>query len=153
MRVIRSGRSLPGFARLGGFRGDWYLGIASGSVSLVTGWKVIRQLCARGRDPAKLDSGIGLPVWRGYYQPEDGGKGPAWPGASQSLQDVGWIWQRAKRRSDFVGYIDVHGFFREAFLEIFGDAERGVPASSKRHISRVVNVMRARMGRLLDRSE
>jgi hypothetical protein len=131
----------------GGFRGDWYLGMAAGSVSLETGWKVIQLLCARERDALKLDRGIGLPVWTDYYKDPVLKNSPAWPGApkDQTLERVGKIWLNAQRRSEFRGYIDVHGLFHEAFLELFGDgrSRKDVPVAEE--VEHILHRLQARV--------
>jgi len=139
----------------GGFRGDWYLGMAAGSVSLETGWKVIQLLCARERDALKLDRGIGLPVWTEYYTAPKLKDGPAWPGAGkgQTLATVGGIWLKAKRRSEFGGYINVHGLFHEAFLELFGDGRSRKDVPVEEEVKRILQRLEARVRYVLGKDK
>ncbi|NQT19775.1 MAG: hypothetical protein HQ592_08720, partial [Planctomycetes bacterium] len=115
----------------GGFKGDWYLGIAAGSVSVKTGWQVVSQLCSPARDGIKLYNGVGLPVCKASYDKKISGIIPAWPRARvhqdgsscagsprPTLEHLGAIWDGAQRRSDFPEYIHLHRLFRETFAEI-----------------------------------
>ncbi|HTX91629.1 MAG TPA: ATPase domain-containing protein [Anaerolineales bacterium] len=65
--------ALPG----GGVRGDWYLGIVQGSVSLQLGKKVIDLLCNKTEDFKRFSRGIGLPMRKVFRE----GRFLAWPGA------------------------------------------------------------------------
>jgi KaiC/GvpD/RAD55 family RecA-like ATPase len=137
----------------GGFRGDWYLGMASGSVSLPTGWNVIKRLCGQDRDPTKLDSGIGLPVWEASYEATDStdccANAPVWPNSQPTLKEIGQIWLNAHKRSEFTGYVRVHRLFREAFVEILQDPV-GAGQEAER-IKQILVVMHARVRAVLTR--
>ena len=51
-------RALPG----GGFRGDWFIGIAHGSVSPALGRHIIEMLCRKEEDYRRFARGVGLPT-------------------------------------------------------------------------------------------
>ena len=46
-----------------GFTGDWFIGIAKGSVSPALGGKIISMLCRRDEDYKRYSRGVGLPVY------------------------------------------------------------------------------------------
>jgi RecA/RadA recombinase len=90
--------ALPG----GGFRGDWYLRVEPGSVSMLCGHNIVQSLCSTSENFERFREGVGIPV-----------KGPldteallAWPGAPKDLKigEVTAIWEHAHRRSQIKGY-------------------------------------------------
>jgi hypothetical protein len=71
---------LPG----GGFTGDWFAGIARGSVSVELGKEVLDRLCSPAEQHKRFTWGVGLPTqWAFYAQdlmnPEEGPRFRAWP--------------------------------------------------------------------------
>lgn len=59
--------SMPG----GGIRGDWYLGVAKGSVSLQLGKRVLHILTSKKEQYKRFSMGVGLPTLQEFYgQPE-----------------------------------------------------------------------------------
>jgi len=72
--------ALPG----GGFTGDWFAGIARGSVSVELGKEVLDRLCSPAEQHKRFTWGVGLPTqWAFYAQdlknPEEGPRFRAWP--------------------------------------------------------------------------
>ncbi len=55
--------ALPG----GGFRGDWYVGVAKGSVSVGLGEQLIKTLNTKKEEYKRLHEGIGLPTREDIY--------------------------------------------------------------------------------------
>ena len=91
---------LPG----GGVRGDWFLGIIKGSVSIPLGEKVINMLCSPVEDFKRFSLGIGLPMHKAFLK-----KGfCAWPGGSHILLDeLLHIHELATKRSQIPSYITI----------------------------------------------
>lgn len=91
---------LPG----GGVRGDWFLGIIKGSVSIPLGEKVIDMLCSPVEDFKRFSLGIGLPMHKAFSE-----KGfCAWPGGSHILlDDLLHIHELATKRSQIPSYITI----------------------------------------------
>ena len=56
---------LPG----GGFTGDWFVGIARGSVSIGLGRKMLNLLCSREEEYKRFAQGVGLPTRTEFYLP------------------------------------------------------------------------------------
>jgi len=54
---------LPG----GGFTGDWFVGIARGSVSIGLGRKMLNLLCSREEEYKRFAQGVGLPTRTEFY--------------------------------------------------------------------------------------
>jgi hypothetical protein len=54
---------LPG----GGFRGDWFLGVAQGSVSVALGVDLIETLCREDEEYRRFSLGVGMPVRQKFY--------------------------------------------------------------------------------------
>jgi hypothetical protein len=111
--------SLPG----GGFRGDWFLGIVKGSVSVTLGRKVIEILCSEREEYKRFIRGVGLPVTYRYYNKADEGIPDAmeaegflaWPSAQVTMNTVLSIHRKGLARSRINGYLQ----FRPA-LHTFG---------------------------------
>jgi hypothetical protein len=49
-----------------GFKGDWFLGVVEGSVSLSLGEEVVKRLCSKDEEQKRFVRGVGLPVSRRY---------------------------------------------------------------------------------------
>ena len=89
----------------GGFRGDWFLGIVSGSVSVNFGLEVIDSICNKTEEFDRYERGVGLPTRLEFYTESF----PAWPGAEKvTLRDVYGIYETAASRS----FIDDYRRFR-----------------------------------------
>lgn len=91
--------ALPGW----GFRGDWFVGIADGSVSQALGMDVLRILCSDREEYKRFVRGVGLPVRRRYLT-DPASDFLAWPGSSLKLKDMLRIHQCARTRSCIRGY-------------------------------------------------
>jgi hypothetical protein len=57
-------RALPG----GGFKGDWFMGIVRGSVSVELGANIIQMLCSKEEEYKRFARGVGLPVRKSFYE-------------------------------------------------------------------------------------
>jgi KaiC/GvpD/RAD55 family RecA-like ATPase len=91
--------SLPGY----GFTGDWYIGIAHGSVSTELGVTIIRMLCSK-EEEYKRSAKVGLPVRKSWYINKKA-KFYAWPRGSQVLaEQILNIHQEAYSRADITRY-------------------------------------------------
>jgi KaiC/GvpD/RAD55 family RecA-like ATPase len=90
--------ALPG----DGVTGDWYLGVAAGSVSMKLGISVLNILCSQNEEYKRFIRGVGLPVRNAY---EDSAF-VAWPNARRRtlLRTILQIHERARARSRIVGY-------------------------------------------------
>jgi hypothetical protein len=91
----------------GGFTGDWFLGIAQGSVSVSLGQKVLSLLSTRQHQYRRFREGVGLPVLDEFYD----GRGDfyAWPrGLHVPLSRIGIIHKKALRRSRIESYYLFH---------------------------------------------
>lgn len=89
---------LPG----NGFTGDWYIGIAHGSVSTDLGATIIRMLCSK-EEEYKRSTKVGLPVRKSWY--DEDAKFYAWPKGSNVLaRQILEIHQHAGSRADITGY-------------------------------------------------
>jgi hypothetical protein len=90
--------ALPG----GGVKGDWYLGMATGSVSTSLGINVLDILCGQDEDYKRFVRGVGLPVRKKH----ETSTFVAWPNASDanSLRSILEIHKRALSRSKVEGY-------------------------------------------------
>jgi hypothetical protein len=95
---LLSVRSLPG----GGLRGDWYVHVEEGSVSLRLGEAIVKHMCSAAEDYERFRAGLSLPV--AAVMRESGLL--AWPGASPDMKvaEVETIWSNAKRRSNILLY-------------------------------------------------
>jgi len=91
--------ALPG----GGFRGDWYLGVAKGSVSIELGKSIVRILCSMKEEYKRFAQGIGLPTLACFYEPEQDFF--AWPqGEHVKVRNLGKIHGDAWTRGSIEGY-------------------------------------------------
>ncbi len=104
-------RALPG----GGFTGDWFIGVARGSVSTRLGASLLDALCNKEEEYKRFAEGIGLPNRKEYYDPlqsrplEKTGQQkrviPAWHRAKDvTLEDIGKIYRAANVRSNIENY-------------------------------------------------
>jgi hypothetical protein len=120
-----------------GFKGDWFLGVVDGSVSLSLGEDVLRTLCADNEEHKRFVRGVGLPVGRRYCEIQNGEMEVAdflaWPRArvdSQTqggrLVDVMAIHQNALSRAHIPRY--------ESFRGILGTLGRQLAASADAEI-------------------
>ena len=91
--------SLPG----GGFRGDWYLRVDPGSVSVSLGKSIVEELVSQGEDFERFQVGLSLPVNKSIWESDL----LAWPGASATvtMTQMHKIWIGAKRRSSIKKYV------------------------------------------------
>jgi KaiC/GvpD/RAD55 family RecA-like ATPase len=87
---------LPGY----GFRGDWYIGVSRGSVSVGLGMNVLSILCSEREDYKRFARGVGLPTRKVFL---DAGL-PAWLNSPASLDDVLAIHADAWSRSRIKHY-------------------------------------------------
>lgn len=88
--------ALPGY----GFRGDWYIGVSRGSVSVGLGMNVLSILCSEREDYKRYARGVGLPTRKMFL---DAGL-PAWLNSPASLDDVLAIHADAWSRSRIKHY-------------------------------------------------
>jgi len=86
----------------GGCTGDWFLGIARGSVSIGLGIDVLKILCSDTEEYKRFARGVGLPTVERFKK--NGDAFPAWPGSQQMLGEVLGIHDRAWSRSDIANY-------------------------------------------------
>ena len=114
---------LPG----GGFRGDLFLGVISGSASINLGKNIIHTLTTKSEEYKRLSRGVGLPTRQSFYSATDANKAHMglWPHSNNSLSDVLEIYLNAHSRSDIYKYREIHGLFahscRKLFYEIKDD--------------------------------
>jgi KaiC/GvpD/RAD55 family RecA-like ATPase len=102
---------LPG----SGVRGDWFLGIIKGSVSIPLGEKVIDMLCSPVEDFKRFSLGIGLPMHKAF----SGKCFCAWPGGSHILLDeLLHIHELATKRSQIPSYITIRHALANAQQEL-----------------------------------
>jgi KaiC/GvpD/RAD55 family RecA-like ATPase len=100
---------LPG----GGFRGDWFIGIAKGSVSPQLGLELLEVLCSKKEGYKRFAEGVGLPLQNEFYEKKQ--KAPAWPRAEVTLAYVYEnIYKNAFSRSSIQKYAQ----FRSALSAI-----------------------------------
>jgi hypothetical protein len=98
LRVI----ALPG----GGIRGDWYLGVVKGSVSVKLGLNIIKILTNENEDNRRFVRGVGLPVFGSVSDVGPEGSQPrmAWYRGRVPLSDLLTIHKGARSRSHFSDY-------------------------------------------------
>jgi KaiC/GvpD/RAD55 family RecA-like ATPase len=94
--------ALPG----GGIRGDWYLGVVKGSVSVRLGLNIIKILANENEDSRRFIRGVGLPVLgkRPDGTPVDMKSRMAWYRGKVPLSAVLKIHKDARSRSRFSDY-------------------------------------------------
>jgi KaiC/GvpD/RAD55 family RecA-like ATPase len=94
--------ALPG----GGIRGDWYLGVVKGSVSVKLGLNIIKILANENEDSRRFIRGVGLPVLgkRSDGTPVDMKSRMAWYRGQVPLSAVLKIHKNARSRSRFSDY-------------------------------------------------
>jgi hypothetical protein len=103
---------LPG----GGFTGDWFVGIAEGSVSVGLGRNVLDLLCSREEEYKRFAQGVGLPTRTEFYLASEGSKQTSpdffsWPrGQAVRLRAILDIHLQALSRE----FIDHYTKFRSA---------------------------------------
>jgi KaiC/GvpD/RAD55 family RecA-like ATPase len=104
-----------------GVRGDWFLAIRKGSVSINLGKSIVDKLCERGEEYKRFKEGIGLPVRKEFYSANNpSAKEPifkAWNGAKISINKIKEIHQKALRRSEIKHYEN----FRNIAPELWED--------------------------------
>lgn len=107
---------LPG----GGFRGDWYLGIVNGSVSIHLGRKVIDLLTRREEEYKRLVRGVGLPTREAFYRKESVNWKPLklWANSQQNLSDIHSIYRNALSRKDIDDYLKIRGIIGRAMRKM-----------------------------------
>lgn len=85
-----------------GFRGDWFIGIKSGSVSTELGRAVLEKLCSKEEQYKRFAKGVGLPVDRDFYEKN---RYLAWSRSdSHELEAVFQIHKEARSRRDIYQY-------------------------------------------------
>lgn len=91
---------LPG----NGFRGDWFIGIVKGSVSLTLGRKIIEILCSRDEEYKRFARGVGLPVREEFYDEKEDFF--AWLGGVDTVHvsKLRDMHEKARSRSHIKGY-------------------------------------------------
>lgn len=135
--------ALPG----GGFKGDWFLGVVNGSVSVSLGEDVLRTLCHRDEDHKRFLRGVGLPVGQRYCEQRDrkyvGDSFLAWPRACEDLKLVSLIkiHQRALSRSHIPGYERFHGMLGNLGRQLAFSGEKEIAADVKDCINRLRSVV------------
>jgi KaiC/GvpD/RAD55 family RecA-like ATPase len=94
--------SMPG----GGIRGDWYLGVAKGSVSLELGKRVIQILTSKKEQYKRFSMGVGLPTLKEFYYPDlNDNDFFAWQHSTNvRLKKLIDIHSNAHSRADIPGY-------------------------------------------------
>jgi len=107
-------RALPGR----GFRGDWFIGVAEGSVSVNLGLEVLEILTTEKEEYKRFVRGVGLPTRRKFYKKTGDGKNPdllIWPhGINAYLHDAYEIHHQAFSRR----YIKDYNKFRQVLTAI-----------------------------------
>jgi len=94
--------ALPG----GGIRGDWYLGVVKGSVSVKLGESIINILTSHDEDNRRFIEGVGLPVHTyGIRSGQKRSGRKAWPRGNVDLNDVIAIHANARKRSGIDAYL------------------------------------------------
>lgn len=115
---------LPG----SGSKGDWFMGVARGSVSLSLGKDVLDTLSAEDEDRKRFVRGVGLPVYNAYTKEGQEKDFLAWPRAKGRekgiyLKDVIDIHQRALSRSKIPDYVGLRGMLGTFGRQIAFSAE------------------------------
>jgi KaiC/GvpD/RAD55 family RecA-like ATPase len=112
--------ALPG----GSVRGDWYLGIVQGSVSVQLGKKVIDLLCNKTEDFKRFSRGIGLPMRKAFRK----GNFLAWPGADGiRLNKVLDIHDDATIRSEIPNYMTIRHALANSLEELLLSTKKDGP--------------------------
>jgi hypothetical protein len=89
----RNGKSMASKMRIcampgGGFRGDWYLAVAKGSVSLDLGVRAVEILTRKSQEYDRFSRGVGLPV-RSAFRERGDCNFFAWPHAEPATGTKG----------------------------------------------------------------
>jgi KaiC/GvpD/RAD55 family RecA-like ATPase len=130
--------ALPG----GGIRGDWYLGVVKGSVSVKLGLNIIEILTNKNEDNRRFIRGVGLPVFGSVADVGPKGSQPsmAWYRGRVPLSDVLKIHKEARSRSHFSDYQDIRetlaAIGEQIAFPVTGDAES--VSELLRRLSRIV---------------
>lgn len=106
----------------GGFSGDWFLGVARGSLSYNLGQDIVTILCSEIEDNKRYYRGVGLPT----LQRSETNHFSIWPNSLQTLEDAMKIHQDAGLRSSITGYKQVRRTLYTTFDELaHGTADVG----------------------------
>jgi KaiC/GvpD/RAD55 family RecA-like ATPase len=111
-----------------GFKGDWFIGIANGSVSVELGRRVISILTSKEEQYKRFSNGVGMPIDDEFYKKENGYFG--WSmgfGESKDLDDNKYlrtlyslkkIHDKASRRKQFIGYPEYRGALEKICIQL-----------------------------------
>jgi KaiC/GvpD/RAD55 family RecA-like ATPase len=112
---------LPG----GGFSGDWFLGIAKGSVSVDLGLKIIKILSSQEEEYLRLSMGIGLPIHEKFYKDDKRKlKFYAWPrGTHVGLNAIYNIYNKALSRKEIYDYDKIRGLLTNVAKQLYPEDE------------------------------
>ncbi|MBM4017838.1 MAG: hypothetical protein FJ288_05830 [Planctomycetes bacterium] len=132
--------ALPG----GGFTGDWFVGVARGSVSIGLGREVLDILCERAEQYKRFAIGVGLPTLRAFYEgvEREGGNPDffAWPrGLHVPLERLLQIHLQALSRSFIKDYLYFHTALSTVAFQLTPMAGGGPPSPEviKRNVERL----------------
>lgn len=104
----------------GGFTGDWYIGVLSGSVSVSLGQDLVHMLCHKKEEYKRLDRGVGLPPTQRFYKPN--GKFRIWPGSRDPLSTLRIIHDNARSRAE----INDYQMIKAVLYGVWQELKRGV---------------------------
>jgi hypothetical protein len=143
----------------GGFTGDWFVGIHTGSVSVGLGREVLDILCRRSEQHKRFIAGVGLPTRAEFYSPLKADGTPnknslvsprlfAWPGGSHVwLDDLRQIHRGALSRSFIKNYVTFRADLSAVALQLTRLSGSELPG--KRKIRKIVGRL-ARQIRMLN---
>ena len=95
----------------GGFRGDWFLGIVKGSVSIGLGYDILKILCGKTEEFKRFVRGVGLPVTKRFENEKGSGSDfYAGPFSTIQLKEIFTIYRRAFTRSAIKDYREYRTF-------------------------------------------
>lgn len=132
----------------GGIRGDWYLGVARGSVSPKLGLNIINLLIHPDEDNRRFVRGVGLPVYAERTGPQHGIGAPlrafkermAWYRGQVPLATAIGIHESAVSRSSFDDYLKAREILaavgEQLAFPVKNDKE--APADYLRRLKRIV---------------
>jgi hypothetical protein len=105
-----------------GFRGDWFLGIVNGSISINLGLEIIDNLCSRTEEYRRFARGVGLPTSYDFYQQADKDhcNFTAWPGTAEEITPILEMHRNASTRSHIPNYMAFRPLLHRACHKLKG---------------------------------
>jgi hypothetical protein len=125
--------ALPG----GGVRGDWFMGIVDGSVSVKLGRDVLERLCGEEEEHKRFVRGVGLPVREKYVCADF----LAWPLSKLRVGRIMEIHKQALARSSIPLYRHIRAVLGIMGRQIAFAQERDIKEVVDDCMSRIPNVV------------